>query len=183
MSRTASDFRFRPRLRARARDQAGFAVPTVLLAVVASFALGSVAVVGAVTTQRGTVRDQNVKEAMAAADSGVNQALMHYNRIVTTTAEPCVVGTTATIDPVALAGRLVRPRHPGAGRGRGRRVHLLGAADAGGGPDRLPGERRRGHPQGRGGGALLGWPRALLRQRRRRRPRLHPHELERPRDR
>lgn len=90
-------------------SESGFAVPTVLLAIVAAFALGSVAVVGAVTTQRGTVRDQNSKEALAAAESGVNEALMHYNRIVTNASQPCVVGTTAGLAPIALTGGWCAP--------------------------------------------------------------------------
>jgi hypothetical protein len=61
------------------------------------------------TTQRGTTRDQNTKEALAAAESGVNQALMHYNRIVGTASQPCVVGEPAGLASVGMAGGWCSP--------------------------------------------------------------------------
>jgi hypothetical protein len=68
------------------------ALPTALFATVAAFGLGSAAVVASVDTQRGTARDQNSKEAIAAADAGANIALLRLNRYANslTTATPCL---------------------------------------------------------------------------------------------
>jgi hypothetical protein len=77
-------------------------VPTVLLVSTVVFAVGTVGVVGAVNAQRGASRDESSKEALAAAESGVSQALLHYNRIVNTSAQPCVAG-----NPAGLAARTV----------------------------------------------------------------------------
>jgi hypothetical protein len=74
------------------RDQRGIAVPTALMALIASFALASVAVMSTVDVQQGTKRDHNSKEAIAAADAGANIALLRLNRYLPslTAATPCV---------------------------------------------------------------------------------------------
>lgn len=64
------------------RDQRGMAVPTALMALVASFALASVAVISTINVQRGTKRDHDAKEAIAAADAGANIALLRLNRFL-----------------------------------------------------------------------------------------------------
>jgi type II secretory pathway pseudopilin PulG len=72
----------------------GFAVPTVLFAILAVFSVASVAAVVSVGAQRGTVRDANTKAALAAAEAGVNHALLRYNRVVTSPGT-CVVPSSA----------------------------------------------------------------------------------------
>lgn len=74
------------------RDQSGIAVPTALMALVASFALASVAVMSTVDVQQGTHRDHDAKEAIAAADAGANIALLRLNRYLPyiSTTHPCV---------------------------------------------------------------------------------------------
>jgi hypothetical protein len=74
------------------RDQRGIAVPTALMALIASFALASVAVMSTVDVQQGTKRDHDSKEAIAAADAGANIALLRLNRYLPslTAATPCV---------------------------------------------------------------------------------------------
>ena len=80
------------RLRSLRADQRGIAVPTALMALVASFALASVAVMSTVNVQRGSNRDLNAKEAIAAADAGANVALLRLNRFLPSlsTASPCI---------------------------------------------------------------------------------------------
>lgn len=77
------------RLRRRLGSEQGFAVPTVLLMTVASMGVASVGVMTSMHGQSGTVRDQGSKTAVAVAESGVEQALLHYNRGVA----PCVPAT------------------------------------------------------------------------------------------
>jgi Tfp pilus assembly protein PilX len=74
------------------RDQRGIAVPTALMALIASFALASVAVMSTVDVQQGTHRDHDSKEAIAAADAGANIAMLRLNRYLPSlsTAHPCI---------------------------------------------------------------------------------------------
>jgi len=74
------------------RNERGIAVPTALMALIASFALGSVAVMSTVNVQKGTERDHDSQEAIAAADAGANIALLRLNRFLPylTAAHPCV---------------------------------------------------------------------------------------------
>lgn len=72
--------------RKRLASERGFAVPTVLLMTVAAMGIASVGVMTSIQGQSGTVRDQGSKTAVAVAESGVDQALLHYNRGVA----PCV---------------------------------------------------------------------------------------------
>jgi hypothetical protein len=87
---------FRDRIRLRllglCHDQRGIAVPTALMALVASFALASVAVMSTVDVQQGTVRDHDSKEAIAAADAGASIALLRLNRFLSylSVAHPCI---------------------------------------------------------------------------------------------
>jgi hypothetical protein len=74
------------------RNERGVAVPTALMALIASFALGSVAVMSTVDVQQGTKRDHDSKEAIAAADAGANIALLRLNRFLPylSATHPCV---------------------------------------------------------------------------------------------
>ncbi|HEY8467636.1 MAG TPA: hypothetical protein VIL04_12635 [Solirubrobacterales bacterium] len=67
----------------RVRCEEGFAIPTVLAVLVAAFAVGSAAVVASMGAQSGATRDLNTKAALAAAEDGVENALLRYNRIGT----------------------------------------------------------------------------------------------------
>jgi hypothetical protein len=73
------------RLSARLASERGFAVPTVMLMTVAAMGVASVGVIASIQGQSGVVRDQGTKSALEVAESGVNQALLYYNRGV----EPC----------------------------------------------------------------------------------------------
>ena len=101
-------------LRRRLRSERAFAVPTVLLAMVAAFGLASAAVVASVSSQEGSVRDQNTKSALAAADAGVSNAMLRYNRVPTTDASDICAplgGTSANVDgwcPIQAAGEIDR---------------------------------------------------------------------------
>lgn len=64
----------------RIREERGFAVPMVLLAIVAAFGLASAAVLASLSAQTGSTRDQRTKTALAAAEAGVANALLRYNR-------------------------------------------------------------------------------------------------------
>jgi hypothetical protein len=68
------------------------ALPTALFAMIASFALGSAAIMSSVDVQQGTARDHDSKEAIAAADAGAGLALLRLNRFQSklNTASPCV---------------------------------------------------------------------------------------------
>jgi hypothetical protein len=66
---------------ARFRGEGGFALPTVMLMMLAAFAVVSVGIVAAANTQRGTVRDQSSKAAVQLAEAGVNEAVLRYNHL------------------------------------------------------------------------------------------------------
>lgn len=87
--------RFRRSLRLLRSDEAGMILPTVLFATVAALSLTTAAVVATVNTQRGTVRDNDVKEASAAADAGADVALMRLNRYsnVLSLTSPCLAAS------------------------------------------------------------------------------------------
>lgn len=84
------------RLFGRLSSEGGFAVPTVMLMTVAALGMASVAVMTSVQGQSGTVRDQGTKAALAVAESGVSQALLHYNRGV----PPCTATEGEWCGPV-----------------------------------------------------------------------------------
>ena len=83
--------------------ESGFAVPTVLLALVAAFAVATVTVVASVSAQHGTTRDQDAKAALGVAEAGVENALLRYNRTeqnpVAATDDCAPVGGTAATAP------------------------------------------------------------------------------------
>lgn len=98
------------------RDQTGIAVPTAMMALIASFAIASVAVLSTVNVQSGTNRDRSSKQAIAAADAGANVAMLRLNRYLPklTPLNACVgpngetqtpsVGWCPTIGPESIAG-------------------------------------------------------------------------------
>lgn len=79
------------------RDPSGFAVPTVIFMMLAGFAVASVGAIASVSAQQGTTRDADSKTALAAAEAGVSQALLHYNRVPTAGLNTCVVSTGGTL--------------------------------------------------------------------------------------
>ena len=77
----------------RASGERGFAVPTVMLAMIAAFGLGTATIVASIGAQEGTTRDENSKAALAVAEAGVENAMLRYNTIrtsATTTADDCL---------------------------------------------------------------------------------------------
>jgi hypothetical protein len=86
------------RLRLKLTAEDGFAVPTVTLMIVAALAVAGVAVTTSIQGQAGSVRDQDTKSALAAAESGVEQALLHFNRYgLASESTPCApLGSGAT---------------------------------------------------------------------------------------
>lgn len=94
-------FRRSRQLRALGRDQSGLAVPTALMALIATFGLASVAVLSTVDVQQGTSRDLASKEAIAAADAGANVAMLRLNRFVSrlTPTTPCIGPNGETQSP------------------------------------------------------------------------------------
>jgi type II secretory pathway pseudopilin PulG len=85
-------------------SQAGFAVPTVMLMLFAASAIVAVAITSAVNAQRGATRDSDTKAALNVAEAGVSQAILHYNRVPTTNAAPCVVTTGGTVTNTGTVG-------------------------------------------------------------------------------
>jgi hypothetical protein len=83
-------------------------LPTALFATVAALGLTTAAVVATVNTQRGTTRDNDVKEAGAAADAGADVALMRLNRYsnVLSLTSPCLAtsGSNLVISAAAADG-------------------------------------------------------------------------------
>lgn len=73
------------------RSERGMAVPTMLGVLTAMLAIAGVAATTSIRAQSGSVRDQDVKEALAVADTGINQALLRYNLVAPVAASPCLV--------------------------------------------------------------------------------------------
>lgn len=83
--------RLRSLIADRLGSEQGFALPTVMLMTVAAMGMATVGVMASIQGQGGVVRDQGSKSAMAVAESGVEQAMLHYNRGVPP-CEPAVEG-------------------------------------------------------------------------------------------
>lgn len=73
----------------RLRAQGGFALPTVLLGLVAVLGLGTAMVTSSLSATSGVSRDADTKSAFAVSEAGVSQALFRYNRF-DTSALPCL---------------------------------------------------------------------------------------------
>jgi hypothetical protein len=83
-------------LRRRLASERGFAIPTVMLMTVAAMGVATVGVMASIEGQSGVVRDQGTKTALEVAESGINQALLYYNRGVA----PCAAGEGEWCGPV-----------------------------------------------------------------------------------
>jgi len=68
-----------------------------MLMLVAATAVAGAGVTAAIRGQDGVVRDQGTKSALAAAESGVSQAMLRYNRVPTSGANACVRDTGGTV--------------------------------------------------------------------------------------
>ncbi len=66
---------------ARLGSESGFAVPTVLMMLLAATAIVTVGLVGSIGVIAGTSRDQGTKSALGIAEGAADQALLHFNRI------------------------------------------------------------------------------------------------------
>jgi hypothetical protein len=90
-------------LRATARikrigsQEGGFAVPISLLMLIGATAVVSIGVISSIQVQEGSVRDRETKSALSVAESGVSQALLHFNRIPPN-ANPCSPVTSSPPD-------------------------------------------------------------------------------------
>src|SRR5262245_27770523 len=84
--------RLHSHLRNLMRSERGMALPTALFALVASFALATVAIFPSIDAERGTKNASERKSAIAAADAGASVALLRLNRFQNqlTTSNPCV---------------------------------------------------------------------------------------------
>jgi len=83
-------------------SESGIAVPTALMALLATFGLASVAVFSTVNVQQGTARDHDSKEAIAAADAGASIAMLRLNRYLPSLnamTAPCIGPTGLTQIP------------------------------------------------------------------------------------
>jgi Tfp pilus assembly protein PilX len=77
------------RIATRLGGQAGFALPITLFMLMAAFALVSVGVIATIDAQRGTSRDESTKSSLQLAQTGVNDALLHFNRISPSPTNQC----------------------------------------------------------------------------------------------
>jgi hypothetical protein len=88
-----------------ADEQRGFAVPTVLFMMLAAFSVVSIGVVASIHAQSGTVRDQQTKSALATAEAGVSEALLHYNGDFTPPAsQPCLLPSGSFVGAAGTQG-------------------------------------------------------------------------------
>jgi hypothetical protein len=86
------------RITRRLRAENGFALPTVSLLLVAAFAVATVGVMASIHTQHGTIRDQQTKAAVQLAETGVNEAILAYNRLDPSPTNPCSPLSTSLPD-------------------------------------------------------------------------------------
>jgi hypothetical protein len=96
-------------VRTRFARESGFALPTVMFMILAAFAAATTAAVVSVHAQRGTLRDGDSKQALALAEAGVSEALLHYNRVITSGTGSCVVSSGGTIQLGAPSGGWCAP--------------------------------------------------------------------------
>lgn len=80
-------------------SERGMALPTAMFATIAALGLGGAAVMSSVNVQQGSKRDSGSKSAIAAADAGVNVAMMRINRGSEELDEaPCLEGAEPQAD-------------------------------------------------------------------------------------
>jgi hypothetical protein len=84
------------RLSASLREERGLAIPTTLLVLVIGIGFSMTAIVASISSQRGSVRDQDRKTAIAAADTGIDEAILRQNKIATTPSNPCLRPTVSS---------------------------------------------------------------------------------------
>jgi hypothetical protein len=83
------------------------------MVIIAGLGLSGAVVTASIYAQHGSVRDRSSKDALAAADAGVQLALYRQNKITTTSALPCVVqATRGSLVPGGAAGRRPVPHLP-----------------------------------------------------------------------
>ncbi len=86
-------------------EQRGFAVPTVLFMLLAAFSVVSIGVIASIQAQSGTVRDQQTKSALATAEAGVSDALLHYNGdFIPPSSQPCLLPSGSFVGAAAPDG-------------------------------------------------------------------------------
>jgi hypothetical protein len=135
------------RIARRLEDEAGFALPVTLLMLMAAFATVSVGVVTSVSVQHGTIRDQGSKAALQLAQTGVNEALLQFNRITpsdtnscspVTTSGPAASGWCQTVGPLsdASGGTFTYQAHP-YGDGVNNVLQIVGTGQFGGATRRI----------------------------------------------
>lgn len=72
-----------------------------LMIIIIGLGLAGAALIATVQTQRGSVRDQDYKAAIAAADAGLTTALFRQNRLYTPEDAKCVVATGGDLQAAA----------------------------------------------------------------------------------
>ena len=85
------------------REEGGIAIPLTMIVISIGFAFVTVAMVSSVNAQRGTVRDQDSKTALAAADAAVGTALLRSNRYLLGLAQ-CVYPSSAAAGAPLVTG-------------------------------------------------------------------------------
>jgi type II secretory pathway pseudopilin PulG len=83
--------RIKRSLRTLAQSESGFALPTVLMVIIIGMGFSAAAITASISAQSSSVRDKDSKTAFAAADAGLQEAVLRQNKIVTTDLAPCVV--------------------------------------------------------------------------------------------
>jgi hypothetical protein len=81
----------RIRLRALVRSEEGFSVPVTLIMIIVGLGLASAAIMASIAAQSGSVRDEQSKDSLAAADAAAQLAVYRQDKIVTTDLAKCVV--------------------------------------------------------------------------------------------
>ena len=82
------------------REQDGIAIPTTMIVTSIGFAFVTVALVSSVNAQQGTIRDQDSKAALAAADAAANLALLRSNRYLTGAVQCVYPSSTSPTAPL-----------------------------------------------------------------------------------
>jgi hypothetical protein len=101
------------RLFALLRSESGAAVPTVLMMILIGLGLASAAAVASISAQRGSVRDEDSKQGIAAADAGALHALFRQNKLRTTDAAPCLAASGGQLSLATAQADGWCPEHTG----------------------------------------------------------------------
>lgn len=96
------------------RGEEGVAVVLTLTVMTIGLALASVGSVAAMSSMRNASRDSDDKRAFAAAEAGIDQAMLRQNKILATDAFPCLVlGATQDLIPGGTGGNGWCPEQSG----------------------------------------------------------------------